>query len=64
MFSEEKLSQSRQKRQQSIGIQSFYSNRSYVLEYKKLREQIVYENVHKKKNQSRKDQWSPNDSEF
>ena len=36
MFSEEKLSQARQKKQQqSIGIKSFCSNTSYKLEYKK-----------------------------
>ena len=35
MFSEEKLSQERQKQQQSIGIKSFYSNTSYGFEYHK-----------------------------
>ena len=35
MFSEEKLSQIRQKKQQSIAIKSFYSNTSCGFEYKK-----------------------------
>ena len=33
MFSEEKLSQEVQKKQESIGIKSFYLNASYGLEY-------------------------------
>ena len=35
MFSEEKLSQAEQKRQQIIGIKSFYWNTSYSLKYEK-----------------------------
>ena len=35
MFSEEKLAQAGQKKQQSIGIKSFYSNTSYGFEYQK-----------------------------
>ena len=35
MFSEEKLSQAREKKQQSTGIKSFYSNTSYGSEYEK-----------------------------
>ena len=35
MFSEEQLSQARQKNQ-SIGIKSFHSNTSYGFEYKKV----------------------------
>ena len=35
MFSEEKLSQAGQKKQQSIGMKPFYSNTSYGLEYEK-----------------------------
>ena len=36
MSSEEKLSQTGKKNQQSIGIKSIYSNTSYGFEYKKL----------------------------
>ena len=35
MFSEEKLSQEVQKKQESIGTKSFYLNASYGLEYEK-----------------------------
>ena len=35
MFSEEKLSKAKEKKQQSSGIKPFYSNTSYGFEYKK-----------------------------
>ena len=52
MLSEETLSQAGQK-QESISINLCTQTHLTVLRIKKLHQQIVYQNIHKKKNQNR-----------